>query len=107
MIRRPPRSTLFPYTTLFRSPGLECAPAGPAARRRACPAGRPPRRWSVTPRLSPSGTQYRLARALLDYLSGIDPSAVGLVQTLLSLIPGRTPSRGGGPSCQTPPSTSV
>src|SRR2546430_10155496 len=26
MIRRPPRSTLFPYTTLFRSPGLP-APA--------------------------------------------------------------------------------
>src|SRR3712207_7871067 len=23
MIRRPPRSTLFPYTTLFRSPGQE------------------------------------------------------------------------------------
>src|SRR5438105_7109498 len=23
MIRRPPRSTLFPYTTLFRSPGRE------------------------------------------------------------------------------------
>src|SRR3712207_7338099 len=23
MIRRPPRSTLFPYTTLFRSPGME------------------------------------------------------------------------------------
>src|SRR5258708_27125944 len=23
MIRRPPRSTLFPYTTLFRSPGTE------------------------------------------------------------------------------------
>src|SRR5256885_11753876 len=27
MIRRPPRSTLFPYTTLFRSPG-EGAPGG-------------------------------------------------------------------------------
>src|SRR5256885_7159126 len=27
MIRRPPRSTLFPYTTLFRSPGLDCSPA--------------------------------------------------------------------------------
>src|SRR5256885_7536380 len=26
MIRRPPRSTLFPYTTLFRSP---CAPRSP------------------------------------------------------------------------------
>src|SRR2546430_11472978 len=25
MIRRPPRSTLFPYTTLFRSPGLPAA----------------------------------------------------------------------------------
>src|SRR3712207_8561359 len=31
MIRRPPRSTLFPYTTLFRSP---------AARARACDAWR-------------------------------------------------------------------
>src|SRR2546427_13285720 len=25
MIRRPPRSTLFPYTTLFRSGGARCA----------------------------------------------------------------------------------
>src|SRR2546422_5017504 len=24
MIRRPPRSTLFPYTTLFRSPSVRC-----------------------------------------------------------------------------------
>src|SRR2546427_8896359 len=31
MIRRPPRSTLLPYTTLFRSPGL-----GPAGRARPC-----------------------------------------------------------------------
>src|SRR5260370_20647610 len=35
MIRRPPRSTLFPYTTLFRSPGpvavlLYHSPHGPA-----------------------------------------------------------------------------
>src|SRR5256885_13006226 len=27
MIRRPPRSTLFPYTTLFRSPGNAANPA--------------------------------------------------------------------------------
>src|SRR2546428_7722412 len=27
MIRRPPRSTLFPYTTLFRSPSLKVAVA--------------------------------------------------------------------------------
>src|SRR2546422_8957679 len=32
MIRRPPRSTLFPYTTLFRSHGLEVAHRAPVAR---------------------------------------------------------------------------
>src|SRR2546429_9876446 len=32
MIRRPPRSTLFPYTTLFRSP--DAAPARPRRRGR-------------------------------------------------------------------------
>src|SRR5260221_6741823 len=42
MIRRPPRSTLFPYTTLFRSPwpdSINCAPAS----RQAARAARPPR----------------------------------------------------------------
>src|SRR2546422_8369933 len=34
MIRRPPRSTLFPYTTLFRSlPGLLARPRAPRVRR--------------------------------------------------------------------------
>src|SRR5438046_6578313 len=33
MIRPPPRSTLFPYTTLFRSP----RPCGSRRRRRRCP----------------------------------------------------------------------
>src|SRR2546430_7256025 len=53
MIRRPPRSTLFPYTTLFRSRGGDTVQAGAlAAARRArvshlagprlgrCPSGR-------------------------------------------------------------------
>src|SRR3712207_7763434 len=31
MIRRPPRSTLFPYTTLFRSPGVGVPLAGAPA----------------------------------------------------------------------------
>src|SRR5438309_5416127 len=34
MIRRPPRSTLFPYTTLFRSSAPTIAPRRPAAARR-------------------------------------------------------------------------
>src|SRR2546422_7228783 len=52
MIRRPPRSTLFPYTTLFRSPPPreECFGAGaarPAAPARRCSAST---RGTGTPR---------------------------------------------------------
>src|SRR5579884_238376 len=43
MIRRPPRSTLFPYTTLFRSPRRRRLRAGGLRR----PAGRPRRRGAV------------------------------------------------------------
>src|SRR5471030_3391177 len=35
MIRRPPRSTLFPYTTLFRSWAPSCCSCTPAGRRRS------------------------------------------------------------------------
>src|SRR5256885_7243567 len=55
MIRRPPRSTLFPYTTLFRSRPAD-APGGESARgrrRRGVPSsgGRPA---GATPRLDPA-----------------------------------------------------
>src|SRR5256885_7683030 len=36
MIRRPPRSTLFPYTTLFRSCRCRCRPPQPPPARRRC-----------------------------------------------------------------------
>src|SRR2546422_1694231 len=39
MIRRPPRSTLFPYTTLFRSPRVR-TPAGRTRPRRTPPRDR-------------------------------------------------------------------
>src|SRR3712207_7722325 len=42
MIRRPPRSTLFPYTTLFRS-------ARPPRRRARCPPPSPRRRSARRP----------------------------------------------------------
>src|SRR3712207_7941139 len=46
MIRRPPRSTLFPYTTLFRSTARPRAAGSPTARhaqpRRAQPPAAPP-----------------------------------------------------------------
>src|SRR2546425_5042843 len=38
MIRRPPRSTLFPYTTLFRSVAVVVAAADPVVPRRNLPA---------------------------------------------------------------------
>src|SRR2546422_3190046 len=41
MIRRPPRSTLFPYTTLFRSTVLESAETATPATLRPLPPDRP------------------------------------------------------------------
>src|SRR2546427_9479520 len=52
MIRRPPRSTLFPYTTLFRS-----APRYPAARR--LPAARAGTRTRVRRRVDERGAGPR------------------------------------------------
>src|SRR5258708_38399010 len=51
MIRRPPRSTLFPYTTLFRSPrsgsgGRTSRAPAPTARPRQSPA-RPGPAWAA------------------------------------------------------------
>src|SRR2546422_4655890 len=40
MIRRPPRSTLFPYTTLFRSPAPELGAGAGQLRDRIDPRGR-------------------------------------------------------------------
>src|SRR5260221_6434100 len=57
MIRRPPRSTLFPYTTLFRSvaqvqaPGVElCAAASNAARSAPVSPSPAASRWMVASR---------------------------------------------------------
>src|SRR2546422_2840684 len=62
MIRRPPRSTLFPYTTLFRSPWPARAPrrglAPSAARRdRSLRPPAPPMHASPVPR--PSSPVFR------------------------------------------------
>src|SRR5256885_8591581 len=54
MIRRPPRSTLFPYTTLFRSVGPGAAASGlhrgVAEREPGGPGAREPRRLEVAGR---------------------------------------------------------
>src|SRR2546430_13499183 len=55
MIRRPPRSTLFPYTTLFRSQAGRGVSVLPDAGRRAAQSERPARR-RVGPRRSEEHT---------------------------------------------------
>src|SRR2546422_4001342 len=54
MIRRPPRSTLFPYTTLFRSPDPSRSARAdrPRRRGRGPRAGRPPTSRAPTDRKS-------------------------------------------------------
>src|SRR3712207_7423566 len=63
MIRRPPRSTLFPYTTLFRSP-----------RRGALASGRPPRgRVSGSPPSVLLEAEVPLAAVQLLLLADVPP----------------------------------
>src|SRR3712207_8781710 len=77
MIRRPPRSTLFPYTTLFRSGGGPAAAVGrrdphPGRPGRALPAELPDRRRPGRGRRSEEHTselqsrQYLVCRLLLE-----------------------------------------
>src|SRR5687767_15675207 len=50
MIRRPPRSTLFPYTTLFRSKGSGSPSSSPRCARSSERRGAWERRCSTSPR---------------------------------------------------------
>src|SRR5438067_7282877 len=62
MIRRPPRSTLFPYTTLFRSQAASSRrPNRGGSRARRGPATRAPPRLGRSPDASPS-THCRAAQ---------------------------------------------
>src|SRR2546428_1495690 len=59
MIRRPPRSTLFPYTTLFRSPSR--SPDGHSTSRRCCASATPTSRDRKSTRLNSSHDQISYA----------------------------------------------
>src|SRR5256885_14515749 len=77
MIRRPPRSTLFPYTTLFRSPdllerhgGALEVPSGPTT-----PERRVPGRAHLLVRRLGLLPQRKIARVVLRVLVARDPRA--------------------------------
>src|SRR5256885_6304462 len=63
MIRRPPRSTLFPYTTLFRS---TAARLGPPVRRRVRHREPPPHRGRAHRRADRRASRQRRAAAGID-----------------------------------------
>src|SRR2546422_1658353 len=67
MIRRPPRSTLFPYTTLFRSRhGLQPARRRPSRRPRSANPARPERpRWRSEEHTSELQSRLHLVCRLL------------------------------------------
>src|SRR2546430_5161756 len=73
MIRRPPRSTLFPYTTLFRSPDAQgaCGPVrGEHGLEIGDPAGRLPRSEEHTSELQSQSNL--VCRLLLEKKKPID-----------------------------------
>src|SRR2546422_11084382 len=70
MIRRPPRSTLFPYTTLFRSQIVQCV------RRRAAPTAAELARW-VARRLRQREIEIPLRHQFEEALQGT-PADAGL-----------------------------
>src|SRR3712207_7126633 len=71
MIRRPPRSTLFPYTTLFRSPACRCGCQGLPARTATAP-GAPARAGRSEEHTSElQSRQYLVCRLLLEKNTGI------------------------------------
>src|SRR3712207_7944260 len=62
MIRRPPRSTLFPYTTLFRSTGPTAAVAGRRSRHVARASTGLPREVACRRRILGGGCRSRAAQ---------------------------------------------
>src|SRR5258708_18474804 len=85
MIRRPPRSTLFPYTTLFRSP---------------CPGGRLPTMDSAKS-LAGSSQNDRLGPHSLRHLQGARVRHGHVLRHQVALRPGQ--EEGGEPPARPPP----
>src|SRR5437762_10765959 len=93
MIPRPPRSTLFPYTTLFRSSRSKSGPAPitPAATR---PGSRPLRRHGRLRRSEEHTSElqspmYLVCRLLLEKKNRVDVYAANALWFIVSLTRAR------------------
>src|SRR3712207_9434938 len=82
MIRRPPRSTLFPYTTLFRSVGTPGWSDPPIATRRSRVSGpvgvQAPAAGNRTPMSKKTDQQEQQAAAREAKKEGLSPSEAGV-----------------------------
>src|SRR2546426_1870962 len=84
MIRRPPRSTLFPYTTLFRSWGGRAARAGRSAHLDGAAAARNP----VPGRTDRKSTRLNSSHLVISY--AVFCLKKKKIQTVLSRVIRRT-----------------
>src|SRR6516165_3686569 len=98
MIRRPPRSTLFPYTTLFRSRSACVSPCTRTARRR-CPVDQPRSEEHTSELQSQSNLVCRLLleKKKNSSISAGVISAYAAKLIMTSLIPSFLCSRSAGP----------
>src|SRR3712207_1955992 len=78
MIRRPPRSTLFPYTTLFRSSLKRSRPRAAGQPGRS-PARRHARRLRFEDGCTVHFLRMRVGLATCDWLPGLDPDDAPLL----------------------------
>src|SRR6266571_7176039 len=85
MIRRPPRSTLFPYTTLFRS---LTTVAAIRARRRWCAAGDRAVRDRKSTRLNSSHMSISYAVFCLKKKNATENARFALTEVTLGIMPG-------------------
>src|SRR5258707_5929149 len=96
MIRRPPRSTLFPYTTLFRSgfvrllPASRRSPAGHGARHDGGGEARRHRQRSEEHTSELQSRQYLVCRLLLEKKKELDLSGRHLAYHACEAVGGKT-----------------
>src|SRR5256885_623005 len=100
MIRRPPRSTLFPYTTLFRSAAGTETSCAACASSRVPPATPRPRRWSVCSPEAAARRSCSRSRRSEEHTSELQSPCNLVCRLLLEKKKNKTATRHASPQTQ-------